>query len=158
MTDSAERKQLAYLNYAVGRKARGAAAPDVAVHYLKAALELLGQEGWTTDYEIVCPAHLIRAECEYLSGNLEGAFALLQAVEHNARPVHAAGVNHLDALAKRAARVDDERAAEGFRERELRGEGSALPREDWAGSFRPSATRRPLGRPSAPSLQPIKPH
>ncbi len=85
MTDPSERRELARLNLAAGRKARDASAPESAIIYLKAALELLGPGGWTTDYEIVCPAHRIKGECEFLTGHLDEAFQSLRSVEHNAR-------------------------------------------------------------------------
>ncbi|WP_433936451.1 AAA family ATPase [Sorangium cellulosum] len=87
IVDPAERRELARLNLAAGRKARAAAAPDAANHYLKAALDVLGEAGWFEEHDVVCAAHLIRAECEYLTGNLDSAFALLRAVERNARAV-----------------------------------------------------------------------
>ncbi|WP_437737466.1 AAA family ATPase [Sorangium sp. So ce1335] len=87
IVDPAERRELARLNLTAGRKARAAAAPDAAVHYLKAALDVLGEAGWFEEYDVVCAAHLVRAECEFLTGNLDSAFALLQAVERNARAV-----------------------------------------------------------------------
>ncbi|WP_437517894.1 AAA family ATPase [Sorangium sp. So ce1099] len=87
IVDPAERRALARLNLSAGRKARAAAAPDAANHYLRAALDLLGEAGWSEEHDVICAAHLIMAECEYLTGNLDSAFALLQAVERNARSV-----------------------------------------------------------------------
>ncbi|WP_437532937.1 AAA family ATPase [Sorangium sp. So ce726] len=87
IVEPAERRGLARLNLNAGRKARARAAPDAAVHYLRAALDVLGETGWIEEYEVVCAAHLTMAECEYLTGNLDSAFGLLQAVERNARSV-----------------------------------------------------------------------
>lgn len=87
IVEPAERRGLARLNLNAGRKARARAAPDAAVHYLRAALGVLGETGWTEEYEVVCAAHLTMAECEYLTGNLDSAFGLLQVVERNARSV-----------------------------------------------------------------------
>ncbi|WP_437785534.1 AAA family ATPase [Sorangium sp. So ce1097] len=87
IADPAERRELARLDLAAGRRARAAAAPDAAIHYLKAALDVLGEAGWFEEHDVVCAAHLIRAECEFLTGNLDSAFALLQAVERSARAV-----------------------------------------------------------------------
>ncbi|WP_437898158.1 AAA family ATPase [Sorangium sp. So ce124] len=87
IVEPAERRGLARLNLNAGRKARARAAPDAAVHYLRAALDVLGETGWIEEYEVVCAAHLTMAECEYLTGNLDSAFGLLQVVERNARSV-----------------------------------------------------------------------
>ncbi|WP_437535204.1 AAA family ATPase [Sorangium sp. So ce726] len=85
VVERAERRELARLNLNAGRKARAAAAPEPAIHYLKAGLDLLGDTGWVEEYDVACAAHLIMAECEYLTGDLDSAFAVLQAVEQNAR-------------------------------------------------------------------------
>ncbi|WP_437679175.1 AAA family ATPase [Sorangium sp. So ce131] len=85
MVEPAEKRRLARLNLSAGRKARAAAAPDAASYYLKGALDVLGEAGWIEEHDVVCAAHLMMAECEYLTGNLDPAFASLQAVERNAR-------------------------------------------------------------------------
>lgn len=84
LVDATEKRRLARLNLLAGRKARDAAAPGSAVHYLAAALDLLGDAGWSTSYDLACPVHLVKAECEYLTGNLQEALHLLEVVEERA--------------------------------------------------------------------------
>ncbi len=82
-----ERLTVARLNLTGGRKARNAAAPVAAVQYLRTAIELLGDQGWDAAYDVAHPAHLVRAECEFLVGNLDEAFRLLDAVERRGQSV-----------------------------------------------------------------------
>ncbi|OQB84298.1 MAG: hypothetical protein BWX86_02847 [Verrucomicrobia bacterium ADurb.Bin122] len=49
---------------------------------------------------------------------------------HHARPVHAAGIDQLDRLAKRPARVHHHRATEPTRQRQLLGKRRLLPAKD----------------------------
>lgn len=87
MTDPAERMRLARLNLSAGRKARNSAAPASAVLHLRVTIDLLGEQGWTSAYDAALSAHLIRAECEFLSGNLDEAFRTLAVVEQHANSV-----------------------------------------------------------------------
>jgi PAS domain S-box-containing protein len=87
ITDSGERVAVARLNLCAGRKARNSAAPAAAVLYLRTAIELLGEEGWGVAYDVTHPAHLVRAECEFLVGNLDEAFRSLEAIEQHSSDV-----------------------------------------------------------------------
>jgi predicted ATPase/tRNA A-37 threonylcarbamoyl transferase component Bud32 len=80
-----ERLRLAQLNLAAGRKARDAAAPGAAVQYLTIALELLGSTPFADSYELALPIHMLKAECEYLIGNLAESLRLTALIEVNAR-------------------------------------------------------------------------
>jgi predicted ATPase/serine phosphatase RsbU (regulator of sigma subunit) len=80
-----ERLRLVQLNLAAGRRARNAAAPGAAVQYLTIALELLGATPFGDHYDLALPIHLLKAECEYLTGNLDEALRLIALVESNAR-------------------------------------------------------------------------
>ncbi|NUO50805.1 MAG: serine/threonine-protein kinase PknK, partial [Polyangiaceae bacterium] len=82
-----ERLAIARLNLRAGRKARNAAAPAAAVQHLRCAIELLGEDGWSTAFDIACPAHRLRAECEFLVGNMDEAFRALDAIEQHATDV-----------------------------------------------------------------------
>ena len=62
VTDPAERRALARLNLAAGRRARDAAAYSTAVRLLSRCLAALGDDPWTTDYDIAFPASLTKAE------------------------------------------------------------------------------------------------
>lgn len=82
-----EKRMLARLNLRAGRKARDEAAHTTASKLLGTALGLLGDDAWFTDREISHAAHITKAECEFLTGHPDLAFALLDAVEdraHNA--------------------------------------------------------------------------
>jgi predicted ATPase/serine phosphatase RsbU (regulator of sigma subunit)/tRNA A-37 threonylcarbamoyl transferase component Bud32 len=87
ITHPQEAERVARLNLSAGTKARAAAAPAVGVRYLDLALRLLGESAWTRHYELAYLAHLTKAECDYLTGNQEDAFRLLDAVENHARTV-----------------------------------------------------------------------
>ena len=87
ITDPAERVVASRLNLRAGRKARNSAAPAAAVQYLRSAIELLGEDGWRTAYDIACPAHLLRAECEFLVGHPDEAFRALDAIEERGQSV-----------------------------------------------------------------------
>ncbi len=87
ITDPEERHAVARLNLRAGRKARNAAAPAAAARHLRATIDLLGEEGWRSAYDVACPAYLLRAECEFLVGNIDEAFLSLDAVEGHARDV-----------------------------------------------------------------------
>ncbi|HMA97253.1 MAG TPA: serine/threonine-protein kinase PknK, partial [Polyangiaceae bacterium] len=85
ISEPRERLRLIQLDLAAGRKARDAAAPGAAAQYLAVALELLGSSPFVDNYELAFPAHLLKAECEYLIGNLDESLRLVTLVENNAR-------------------------------------------------------------------------
>jgi predicted ATPase/serine phosphatase RsbU (regulator of sigma subunit) len=87
VTEPEERERLARLNLRAGRKARDAAAPAAAVRYLEVALRLLGDGAWVRHYDMAFPAHLTKAECEYLCRNAGEALRLLDVAEANAQGV-----------------------------------------------------------------------
>jgi len=73
ITGEAERLALARLDLAAGRKAKSATAFQVALGYFSAGLTLLGENHWSTEYELAFALHLEAAECEYLCGSFEEA-------------------------------------------------------------------------------------
>jgi predicted ATPase/serine phosphatase RsbU (regulator of sigma subunit) len=83
----AERHRLARLNLLAGRRAREAAAAKAAVVYLRITLDLLGESAWELDYETTRDAHLIKAECQLLNGDLPACARLLDALERNIHTV-----------------------------------------------------------------------
>ncbi|NUP09833.1 MAG: AAA family ATPase [Polyangiaceae bacterium] len=83
--DPEERRDLAQLNLLAGRKAKDAAAYEVAAKLLDASAGLLGPRAWDFDYDVVFAANLARAEAEFLSGRVERAFDILALLEKRAR-------------------------------------------------------------------------
>lgn len=97
ISEVAEKTRLAQLNLAAARKARSAAAPGAAVQYLVVAIELLGTNPFTDSYELAFPAHLLKAECEYLIGDLDEALRLIELVASHARtPLEEATARNLE--------------------------------------------------------------
>ncbi|MBN2193337.1 MAG: AAA family ATPase [Polyangiaceae bacterium] len=94
-----ERNRLARLNLSAGQRARAAAAPASGIPYLEVAIELLGEDQWSAEYGLAFSAHLLKAACEYLVGNLSEAFRLLDVIEEHAATV-------LDRCAGRELRME----------------------------------------------------
>lgn len=82
--DRTERKELAELNLFAGKKAK-AAAPEVALNYLQAGLELLEENSWEAQYRLTLTLHEEAAEAAYLSGDYERMERLTEAVLQHAR-------------------------------------------------------------------------
>ncbi len=85
ITEKSERRRLARLNLAAGRTARSAAASEVAARYLAATIDLLGEDGWTTDYRLLLDAHVLKAECDYQNGQVDRSLTVLDAAERRAQ-------------------------------------------------------------------------
>ena len=85
--DSEERRWLAGVNLAAGRRALGGGAAPVAAEYLARAIELLGPGAWAEDYEMVSEAHLLAAESAYLAGDDGAARALIATLDARATSV-----------------------------------------------------------------------
>ena len=85
IAQGAERDQLAELNLLAGQRAQAAVAYEPALSYLQSGMELLRADSWATQYELSYALHLERAECEYLSDNLEQAERLFDVILKNAR-------------------------------------------------------------------------
>jgi predicted ATPase/class 3 adenylate cyclase len=69
--DPAERRTLAKLNLDAAGKASDATAYAAALSYVRIAQALLGDRGWTTDYELTLAAFRQRAALEYQNGNFD---------------------------------------------------------------------------------------
>jgi predicted ATPase/GAF domain-containing protein/anti-anti-sigma regulatory factor/tRNA A-37 threonylcarbamoyl transferase component Bud32 len=80
ITDEGERIRLATLNLQAGRKAKAATAYQAAAGYFSAGVALLGDEGWERAYGVCFALHAEGAECAYMSGALERAEALFDAL------------------------------------------------------------------------------
>ena len=85
IADAGERRRLAHMNLAAGRKARDAIAYGMAAKFLGTVEELLGDGAWETDYDLAYKACLARAECEFAANNVADAFRLLETVVRRAR-------------------------------------------------------------------------
>jgi Nif-specific regulatory protein len=68
ISESTERLDLSRLNLKAGRKAKISTAYQAALGYFRAGIDLLVEDCWETDYELMLALHLEAAECEYLCG------------------------------------------------------------------------------------------
>jgi len=73
ITSKDEREQLAERNLVAGRRAKDSTACSSALKYLTAGGALLGDDAWKRRHELIFPMELNRAECEFLTGQLEPA-------------------------------------------------------------------------------------
>jgi PAS domain S-box-containing protein len=73
IADPAERLALARLNLTAAQKAKSATAHEAALGYLSAGLDLVGDELWSSDYDLAFALHLEAAECQYHCGNFAEA-------------------------------------------------------------------------------------
>jgi predicted ATPase/serine phosphatase RsbU (regulator of sigma subunit) len=85
IADAGERRALALLNLRAGMKVASSGAHGSALDLLRRCLELLGPAAWTEHHDETHRAHLTLAQCEFMSGNLQGALQLLDTVEASAR-------------------------------------------------------------------------
>lgn len=67
--DDAGRLRLARLNLMAGRRAYSSTAFGPARDLLDAALELLGDDGWTDAYQLTFDVQLLKSRCAYLQGD-----------------------------------------------------------------------------------------
>ncbi len=80
-----ERYELAALNLAAGRRAKGASAYQAAFSYLRTGTEVLGEEGWTHQYELALALHTEAAEAAYLSTSFDETSRLAEVTLAHAR-------------------------------------------------------------------------
>ena len=77
LTDRDEKAQVATINLRVGRNAKASAAYASACVYLAAGVALLDERDWVSQYELAFSLRLERAECEFLTGDLDTAERLI---------------------------------------------------------------------------------
>ena len=82
---SAERREVAALNLAAGRRAKSSTAHDSALELFEAGTELLGDSGWNDDYPLAFALQLEAAESRYLCGRFDAAQATFAALLARAR-------------------------------------------------------------------------
>lgn len=66
-----ERLELAELNLLAGQKAKGTAAYQAALNYLRMGIGLLGEDSWGQQYELSLALYVEATEAAYLSGNYD---------------------------------------------------------------------------------------
>lgn len=71
--DDAERLTLVRLNLSAGRKAKASTAYQPALGYLEAALGLVFEGQWNSEYDLMFTLHVEAAECKYLCGRFDEA-------------------------------------------------------------------------------------
>ncbi|MEB3230994.1 MAG: serine/threonine-protein kinase PknK, partial [Leptolyngbyaceae bacterium] len=76
----AEKCQLAQLNLKAGQKAKQSTAYQGAIRYFSTALQLLGEEPWTTDYDLALTLHNDLAMTCFVSGEFDQMERYLDAV------------------------------------------------------------------------------
>ncbi len=96
--DVDERRLLAELNLAAGRRAAAAAAYGPASQYLSSGASVLGDDAWQRAYDLMLALESTLGESRYLAGALEDADRATDAVIRHAR-------SPLDAFTARETRV-----------------------------------------------------
>jgi predicted ATPase/signal transduction histidine kinase/GAF domain-containing protein/tRNA A-37 threonylcarbamoyl transferase component Bud32 len=96
ITEYGEREKLIQLNLKAGYKAKLSTAYAVASNYLEKGIQLLTEQGWEQNYELMFTLHRERAEVEYLNGNFEESEALIEVGLNQAKSVlHQAELYHI---------------------------------------------------------------
>lgn len=85
ITSREERERVAEQNLVAGKRARGSTAYASALKYLAAGAALLAEDSWERRYELTFALELHRAECEFLTGELEAAEERLSMLSRRAR-------------------------------------------------------------------------
>ncbi|OXS59292.1 PAS sensor protein [Cohnella sp. CIP 111063] len=71
ITAKRDLRLLAAKNLDAGNRAKATSAYDVALGYFGKGVELLSEEDWNEDFELIFELHAQKAECEFLCGNHE---------------------------------------------------------------------------------------
>jgi predicted ATPase/signal transduction histidine kinase len=104
IVEPAERRAVAALNLAAGRRARASSAHESALELFRCGLDLLDPTAWQDDYALAFALHLEAADGLMLCGHLDAAQAALAALLPRARDViDRAQVVRLRSLAYEAA-------------------------------------------------------
>jgi PAS domain S-box-containing protein len=83
ITDPNEKELLIKLNLEAGRRAKSSIAYSSAKNFLNHARQLLPSDSWETSYEKTYQLYLDLFECDYLSGDIEGAEELFKEIRKN---------------------------------------------------------------------------
>jgi PAS domain S-box-containing protein len=84
ITSQDERERLAELNLIAGKRARASTAYVSALNYLAAGAALLSDDCWEHKYHLIFSLELLRAECEFLTGQSAAAEERLTALSSRA--------------------------------------------------------------------------
>ena len=96
LVDPDEKAQVAMIDLRAGRKAKASTAYASACAYLAAGMALLDERDWGNQYELTFSLWLERAECEFLTGDLDRAEQLLaELLRRGASKVDLAAVYYL---------------------------------------------------------------
>jgi len=76
ITSEKNKQELAELNLFSSRKAKAAAAYELAQKYLNFGLELLAEDSWHSNYKLTFSLYIEAVEVEYLNGNFETSTSL----------------------------------------------------------------------------------
>src|SRR5262249_1583135 len=85
VTERTEKERVAELNLAAGRKTKASAAYPLARNYFALGMAMAAGVSWKRRYDLALSLWLERAECEFLTGNLETAERLISEVLRKAR-------------------------------------------------------------------------
>lgn len=85
ITDRQERLNLAKLNLLAGKKAKSSVAFEPALYYIKTAMPLLPDDGWSACYDLTLRLHLECLEAQRLTGCMDEMDPLFEAVKKNSR-------------------------------------------------------------------------
>ena len=97
ITAEEERERVATLNLIAARRAKKSIAYSASLNYVASGRALVSGSGWETQYPLKFALELLRAECEYMTGQVRSA------------------EDHLEELAGRAADFDDLAAVDDIR-------------------------------------------
>ena len=99
LVDREEKAQVATIALRAGRKAKASAAFASACTYLAGGMALLDFRDWSSQYDLMFSLRLERAECEFLTGELDTAEQLIaELLQRGASIVDQAAVYHLKVL------------------------------------------------------------
>jgi predicted ATPase len=73
ITSREEREKIAELNLVAGKRAKAAAAYASALKYFVAGTALVTEDCWKSRHDLIFQLELHRAECEFLTGDLNAA-------------------------------------------------------------------------------------
>ena len=93
---AAERREVAALNLAAGRRAKSSTAHDTALELFQAGLDLLDATAWTQDYATCFELELEAAESRYLCGRFDATLpGFAELIAHARTPIDHARVLRL---------------------------------------------------------------
>ena len=96
LVDQDEKARVATIDLRAGRKAKASTAYAPACVYFATAMRLLDERDWDSQYALMFRLWLERAECEFLSGNVDKAEQLImELLRRGASKVDKAAVYHL---------------------------------------------------------------